>query len=121
MRSRASTLPVLNLGNSEFAQPCPVTVCSCEQADGQMPERTVNQFEFFNVLERYKLLEQKVTHERVIQLQAICKADAMQIFKKCGRTDQGGNASRLSQVFLCKYVLSHMLLQQLLHHLPTFP
>ena len=65
---------------------------------GLEPARTVDQIELCNALTAYKLLENKITHERVVRLEAICKADAMRIFKKHTRNDVGGHVPRLSQV-----------------------
>ena len=65
---------------------------------GLEPTRTVDQIELCNALTAYKLLENKITHERVVRLEAICKADAVRIFKKHTRNDVGGHVPRLSQV-----------------------
>ena len=65
---------------------------------GGEPERTVDVFEFFSALERYKLLENKATSERVVELKAVSKQDATRIFKQCTRTDKGNHLSRMTQV-----------------------
>jgi hypothetical protein len=61
-------------------------------------ERTVDVFEFYGALERYKLLAPKVTDERVMHLHAVCKADATRIFKKVTKNEQGNQDSRMSMV-----------------------
>ncbi len=62
------------------------------------PERTVDVMEFYGALEHYKLLENKVTSERVAQLKAVSKQDATRIFKQCTRTDKGTYMARMTQV-----------------------
>jgi hypothetical protein len=66
--------------------------------EGGEPERTVDVMEFYGALKRYKLLENKVTSERVAQLKAVSKQDATRIFKQCTRTDKGTNMPRMTQV-----------------------
>lgn len=61
-------------------------------------ERTVDIFEFYSALQKYKLLGAKVTDERVMGLKAVCKADAAKIFKKVTKNEQGNQESRMSMV-----------------------
>ena len=66
--------------------------------EGGEPERTVDVMEFYGALKHYKLLENKVTSERVAQLKAVSKQDATRIFKQCTRTDKGTYMPRMTQV-----------------------